>query len=268
MGAAHPPAGWYDDPATPGGSRWWDGTWWTDHTQPPPPPPPPTAANSSLPAPPRAFRQPPGPEPTGFPAIADPRYAGNVRVIGRRPWWQRKRVLIPIGVMILAVVATAVTYDADPSDTAAERINAADGDFDDAVNRFVGGLEDEEPAISSPSSSTTTEPPAEVASTSSTTASSSSSTITGAPTSAPTTARPSTSPPTTVAPTTTTAPTTVSPTTAECHPAYSPCLPYYPGDALNCGDLSSSQKPVAVRDVNVDPYGLDGDNDGVGCESG
>lgn len=25
------PAGWYDDPSTPGGQRWWDGEQWTEH---------------------------------------------------------------------------------------------------------------------------------------------------------------------------------------------------------------------------------------------
>ena len=52
----------------------------------------------------------------------------------------------------------------------------------------------------------------------------------------------------------------------DCHPAYLPCLPNLDGDALNCGDLDSSQKPVTVLDPAVDPYGLDGDNDGIGCE--
>ena len=39
-----------------------------------------------------------------------------------------------------------------------------------------------------------------------------------------------------------------------CHPAYDPCLPNLPGDALNCGDIDSSLKPVNVRKiVGVDP---------------
>jgi hypothetical protein len=59
--------------------------------------------------------------------------------------------------------------------------------------------------------------------------------------------------------------TTTVPAT-DCHPAYSPCLPNRAGDVLNCGDLSNAQKPVTVLDTAVDPYGLDGDNDGIGCE--
>ena len=59
------------------------------------------------------------------------------------------------------------------------------------------------------------------------------------------------------------------PTTSgsNCHPAYSPCLPNLPGDALNCGDLTSAQKPVTVLTPGVDPYRLDRDGDGRGCTS-
>ncbi|MEX1140980.1 MAG: hypothetical protein WD399_08100 [Thermoleophilaceae bacterium] len=49
----------------------------------------------------------------------------------------------------------------------------------------------------------------------------------------------------------------------ECAPGYSPCLPVV-GD-LDCGDISDSLKPIRV--YGDDPYGLDGDNDGLGCES-
>lgn len=34
-----PPAGWYDDPTTPGRKRWFDGGQWTDHYQSAPPMP-------------------------------------------------------------------------------------------------------------------------------------------------------------------------------------------------------------------------------------
>ena len=54
---------------------------------------------------------------------------------------------------------------------------------------------------------------------------------------------------------------------SDCHPAYSPCLPNLPGDALNCGDLTADQKPVTVLEIGVDPYRLDRDGDGEGCTS-
>ena len=42
--------------------------------------------------------------------------------------------------------------------------------------------------------------------------------------------------------------------TQDCHPAYTPCLPDLPADALNCGDLAADLKPVTVNEVGVDPY--------------
>ena len=51
----------------------------------------------------------------------------------------------------------------------------------------------------------------------------------------------------------------------DCHPAYEPCLPNLPGDAINCGDLASDQRPVRVKEPGVDPYRLDRDGDGRGC---
>ena len=54
------------------------------------------------------------------------------------------------------------------------------------------------------------------------------------------------------------APSTTYPATQapepNCHPAYTPCLPNLPGDALNCGDLTPDQKPVTVNEIGVDPY--------------
>ena len=48
-----------------------------------------------------------------------------------------------------------------------------------------------------------------------------------------------------------------------CEPGYSPCLPVT--DDLDCGDLCPSQTPVTV--TGDDPYGLDADGDGTGCNS-
>ncbi len=51
---------------------------------------------------------------------------------------------------------------------------------------------------------------------------------------------------------------------SDCHPSYQPCIPNLAGNALNCSDLSANQKPVTI--IGGDPYRLDGDGDGRGCE--
>ena len=121
------------------------------------------------------------------------------------------------------------------------------------------------------SGSTTTETP--------TTASPTSTSTSAAP---PTTAAPSTTstePPTTTTtarPTTTT--TTARPTTTtiaapapaqSCTPGYDPCIP--PGPDVDCAGGSGNgpryvNGPVQVDDSKGDPYGLDRDHDGIGCE--
>ena len=52
----------------------------------------------------------------------------------------------------------------------------------------------------------------------------------------------------------------------DCHSAYEPCLPNLPGDALDCSDLDASMKPVTVKEPGNDPYWLDADRNGKGCE--
>lgn len=47
-----------------------------------------------------------------------------------------------------------------------------------------------------------------------------------------------------------------------CEPGYSPCLPR--AYDLDCGDISSSKKPIRV--TGSDPYRLDADGDGWACE--
>ena len=48
-----------------------------------------------------------------------------------------------------------------------------------------------------------------------------------------------------------------------CHPSYTPCLPVV-GD-LDCDDVRRMGK-APVRVTGSDPYRLDGDGDGWGCE--
>ena len=56
---------------------------------------------------------------------------------------------------------------------------------------------------------------------------------------------------------------TPSPPAGNCHPSYSPCLPIV-GD-LDCADIRA-MGVAPVRVLGSDPYRLDGDNDGLGCE--
>ncbi len=89
---------------------------------------------------------------------------------------------------------------------------------------------------------------------------------------APTTRPPTTAPPTTAAPTTRAPATTVAPPTTTTAPprncqGYDPCIE--PGPDVDCrggsGDGPRYSGPVRV--TGSDPYGLDRDNDGWGCES-
>ena len=131
---------------------------------------------------------------------------------------------------------------------------AADDQPDTSVlsNRLVSEdliPPDDESTTSSPTS-TTTSPP--------TTAKATTTTRITTTTTAPTTT-------TTQQPTTTTAPssTTVDPRQG-CDPAYpTVCIPPKPPD-LDCGEISFRRFEVLAPD----PHGFDGDNDGVGCESG
>lgn len=69
---------------------------------------------------------------------------------------------------------------------------------------------------------------------------------------------PATRPAPIVPPTTSAAP---APLGSSCAPGYSPCVPPYPPD-LDCADVGG---PINV--TGSDPHGLDGDGDGVACES-
>ncbi len=61
-----------------------------------------------------------------------------------------------------------------------------------------------------------------------------------------------------------TAPSGGSSTGSGCEPGYTPCLPRV-GD-LNCSDIPADKKPVRV--TGSDPYRLDADHNGIGCQSG
>ena len=60
-------------------------------------------------------------------------------------------------------------------------------------------------------------------------------------------------------------PTKDPPPNGKCDPNYSgACVPPYPPD-LDCADLRAMGL-APVRSIGSDPHGLDGDDDGIGCE--
>ncbi|WP_432986652.1 hypothetical protein [Dactylosporangium sp. CA-233914] len=77
--------------------------------------------------------------------------------------------------------------------------------------------------------------------------------------------KPTTKPPTTKPPATKTA---TKPPAANCNPNYTPCVPNDPVD-VDCaggGGNGPSYVQGPVRVIGSDPYGLDNDHDGIGCE--
>ena len=86
-------------------------------------------------------------------------------------------------------------------------------------------------------------------------------------------------PPPTPSPTTTRPPsttTTTRPPTSGCRSAATytakngACVADYEDSSgdVDCGQLPAAMKPVVVKNPANDPYGLDGDHDGIGCEGG
>ena len=117
MSAPSPP-GWYVDPTTDGKRRYWDGTGWTEHF-----------ADNGLP-PPQPQSQLVSASPTPSPV------AGK----GTRPWWRRKRFMIPaafVGVLAVgsafakpkpkAVISTATTAALRSSETPTSQAPATTG---------------------------------------------------------------------------------------------------------------------------------------------
>jgi hypothetical protein len=80
----------------------------------------------------------------------------------------------------------------------------------------------------------------------------------------PTTTKPTTKPPTTKP---ATKPTTKAPA-QNCNPNYTPCVPNDPVDVDCSGGSGNGPSYVKgpVQVIGSDPYGLDTDHDGIGCE--
>lgn len=109
----NPPAGWYPD--STGTTRWWDGDKWTGHQ----PPPPQTADAPAASEPGPAFSaasegetQPQSPVRTPADAKTEKAYTK-----ASRPWYQKKRFIIPLALIALAIVGSALGSETSPTST-------------------------------------------------------------------------------------------------------------------------------------------------------
>ena len=96
-----PPAGWYPD--STGTTRWWDGNEWTDHQ------PPATQANAgdAPPSSPAQTASPPHQTQSAGKTRADAK-AEKAYAKASRPWYKKKRFIIPIALIVLAGIGSAV----------------------------------------------------------------------------------------------------------------------------------------------------------------
>lgn len=92
------PAGWY--PQEDGRQRYWDGQQWTEH-----------------------FAPGQGQPPTGAPAPAPMGQSAPVAPArGQRPWFKKKRVLIPGGLVALAIIGSAMSGEEETAPASAQTI--------------------------------------------------------------------------------------------------------------------------------------------------
>lgn len=196
-----------------------------------------------------------------------PPQSAEVLATVERPWWKKKRFLFPAGTVLLLTPLLSATPSEAPQERTIDLAAAKDeAPLETTTSEVITRTEPTTapPATAPPTTATpTTLPPTTAAPTPA------APTTTARPT---TTAPPPTQPPTTAAPRPASPP-TPPPTTAaavqtqQCTPGYDPCIP--PGSDVDCegGQGNGPRYTGRVTVSGSDPYDLDRDGDGVGCES-
>lgn len=223
----------------------------------PPPPPPglrPTTPWSLNPRPVSRKAPPPPPPPiTSAPRSTQTSQLGSRGLpdrAARRGWGLARQH--PIATAFATVLLASGIGTAFGTDKESVSTDAVVNEFADTNGGRLLVTPSDIPFVTPPTTSTTEPPPSATATPSTTT------------TTAPTTA-------TTVKPATTAVPTTATPTTnrtaeQNCQ-GYDPCIE--PGPDVDCrgGSGNGPRYSGPVRVVGADPYDLDRNNDGWGCEN-
>lgn len=129
MTSTSPPPGWYPDANVPGQQRYWDGNTWTDQTAP---------ADPNAPAP-QSPNQPPPTDARDAKARAK---ADKAYAKASRPWYKKKRFIIPGALLLLIVIITAVSSggsDGDDNGTVVSGNDTSTGEKADSGDKSDSG---------------------------------------------------------------------------------------------------------------------------------
>ena len=113
---AQAPAGWYPQPD--GTQRYWDGTQWTEHIAPGTGTVTPVASSEGVSSEPVAAQNVVSPQSEAAPPVSTAvPVAVPAALAGERPWWKKKRFIIPGAALLFVIVVSAIASggDADPA---------------------------------------------------------------------------------------------------------------------------------------------------------
>lgn len=130
------PAGWYPDPEQPAAQRWWDGERWADPAD--------TVAVGGSGGEAGDEAAPAGGVSAAAPANGADRGGGS-----GRPWWQRKRVLLPVTALVGLLLGTALAGPPEEPETpdTLDDAEAAAADAEETLESARQRADDAETAL-------------------------------------------------------------------------------------------------------------------------